>query len=376
MQKNKNCIFITKTLNLELNPTTLLNTSSGIFEYGLISEIKNKTTLSVIYLGEKDTKQKLIDGINYISINFKSMYGFFKLVKLLANKNTCETSTIITTGYYPVETLAIIISSKLYKYKSFSYVYDTHRTATSKMNKIKAALANTYFNIGFFLTKKNNGLLILNERFIEKLNINTPFYKTRIGINTYNNDFRITKTHSSISDKRKLLFAGTINNENGVGLLIDFFEKYKEHNFQIDFYGSGDMEDKVIKLSEIDGRIKYHGRIPNEYLIKKLIEADYLINLRDPDGLSADYSFPSKLINFMTTGTPVICNRFPGLDEKYEKYLILIDDYSIEKLSSKLLSLNENKYDINIGTSAIEFTKKNNNWGIVTEEVINFINKF
>ena len=108
-----------------------------------------------------------IGELNFSSINYKSVFGFFRLAKEIVNRNKSGQIKILTTGYYPVEIGVVVMISKILNIKSFCYIYDTHRQAISKMSFIKKELADIYFKLGLFFAKKSSGLLVLNDSFIK-----------------------------------------------------------------------------------------------------------------------------------------------------------------------------------------------------------------
>lgn len=370
-------IFLTKSLDIKCIEEGFVNTSSAAYEYGLVGALNGKADLLIIYLGMNNMKVKIINNINYCSINYKSFFGFYWLAKIIYKNRNSNHLNIVTTGYYPIEMVILIIFSKIFKCKSFSYVYDTHLPATAKMPLMKRLFANIYFDFGFYLVKKTSALLILNESFIKRELINTPYLKTKIGTNLRlkKKELCDAKTENVLDKSRPIIvFAGTINSENGVNLLIDFINSNKNIQCELHFYGSGEGASLVEALEMVDARVKYFGRISEELLHEKLVAADFLINLRNPVGPSIDYSFPSKLINFMSTGTPVISNRFPGLDDCYISHLYLIEHFNVQSISEKIVFLLSNDLDKNFGVAAKDFVGKENDWNDIAEKVVEFLN--
>lgn len=356
----------------------MFDTSSAVFEYGLVKALNKICDLHIINLSSNNLKAEKIKQFSFSSIKYNSLLGFFRLaIEILRNKNINDFN-ILTTGYYPFEIGTVVMLSRALGGKSFCYIYDTHYKATSVMPFIKKLMANFYFFIGFSFAKKSSGLLVLNESFIKKYSINTPYLKTRVGVNCDVDGVELNGNKAGTSsniNKKIIIFAGTINSENGARLLTDFLNQNKFVQFEMHFYGDGEDADIVRELEKIDNRVKYFGRIPEKLLKLRLLEADFLINLRDPNGHSVDYSFPSKLISFMSTGTPVISNNFPGLDSCYFGYLHLIDEYSVDSLSKKIINLLENVPDKNIGLAAKSFVCKQNNWDEVSKNIIEFMGK-
>ena len=45
------------------------------------------------------------------------------------------------------------------------------------------------------------------------------------------------------------------------------------------------------------------------------------MNPRSADAEYTKYSFPSKTIEYLATGVPVVMNRLPGIPEEYEYFV-------------------------------------------------------
>ena len=64
-----------------------------------------------------------------------------------------------------------------------------------------------------------------------------------------------------------------------------------------------------------------------------------MINPRQPDGGITKYSFPSKTMEYLSSGTPMIGYKLEGFPEVYFEYYYALDDLSKETLSSAINTL-------------------------------------
>ena len=76
------------------------------------------------------------------------------------------------------------------------------------------------------------------------------------------------------------------------------------------------------------------------------------------------YSFPSKNMEYMVSGTPVLTTNLPGMPEEYKDYVYLFEDESVQGMARKIrevLSLPTNEL-YRKGRAAKEFVlnEKNN----------------
>lgn len=127
-----------------------------------------------------------------------------------------------------------------------------------------------------------------------------------------------------------MLYSGSIHVEYGIARLVEAFIKCKLSGWELHIYGDGNYRDDLIKISKEHNTIKYFGLQPNDVVVKKQIEATLLINPRPSDSDFVKYSFPSKTMEYMASGTPLLMTRLPSLPEEYSEYVYFIEDESLE----------------------------------------------
>ena len=71
--------------------------------------------------------------------------------------------------------------------------------------------------------------------------------------------------------------------------------------------------------------IRYFGFVSHERALELQAKAALLINPRSPKGVFTRYSFPSKTLEYMRSGKPVVCHRLEGIPEEYDPYLQYIE---------------------------------------------------
>ncbi len=117
-------------------------------------------------------------------------------------------------------------------------------------------------------------------------------------------------------------------------LLIDGFRQIPDHSYRLWISGRGEMEKQISELSGRDERVIYWGLLSNEEISKKMLQATALINARSAKTPHIQYSFPSKLLEYMLAGRPVISTALPGIPEDYYDYLYILKDESPQALAS------------------------------------------
>ena len=64
--------------------------------------------------------------------------------------------------------------------------------------------------------------------------------------------------------------------------------------------------------------------------------ATLLVNPRPTGEEYVKYSFPSKTMEYMSTGTPVLTTVLPGMPREYYPYVYLLEDETADGIAAKL----------------------------------------
>ncbi len=75
-----------------------------------------------------------------------------------------------------------------------------------------------------------------------------------------------------------------------------------------------------------DKRIMLKGLLKREEVLRLQKSCMVLLNPRPSHHEYTKYIFQSKSLEYMSSGTPVITSRLPGIPKKYYDYVYLIED--------------------------------------------------
>ncbi len=136
-----------------------------------------------------------------------------------------------------------------------------------------------------------------------------------------------------------IAYAGGLHAAYGVDALVAAIHQLDTNDVRLILYGRGDQEQQILKLAEDDHRIEYRGFFTGPNLFRELRQADLLINPRPTATFVAHHSFPSKLIEYLAIGRPVLTTRIPGIPPELADKYFFIDDESINGIQSAILKI-------------------------------------
>jgi glycosyltransferase involved in cell wall biosynthesis len=123
-----------------------------------------------------------------------------------------------------------------------------------------------------------------------------------------------------------VLFAGALRKEYGLETLVQGFQAWDEPGAELVLYGQGDYAAELTAIAAADPRVTYHGVVPIAELLEAQQRAWLLVSPRPADRESNKYSFPSKNMEYLVSGTPVLTTRLPGMPDEYLDHVLTIDE--------------------------------------------------
>ena len=123
-----------------------------------------------------------------------------------------------------------------------------------------------------------------------------------------------------------IFYSGMMYKKFGVMNLVEAVQQLTNQDVQLILCGYGESTDEIVHIAETDNRIKYIGVISREEALKRQSQADLLVNPRIPDGNPfTKYSFPSKNLEYLASGTPTLLYQLEGIPSEYYDYCYSLD---------------------------------------------------
>ena len=139
----------------------------------------------------------------------------------------------------------------------------------------------------------------------------------------------------------------------------------------------GDMENEMPAYMKRDNRIVYKGIVLNNEIVQIQEEATLLINPRPTTEEFTKFSFPSKNMEYMVSGTPMVTTKLPGMPPEYYEYVFLFEDETVEGMADTLknILLRSDAELSCLGSKAQQFVLNSKSNYIQAERILNFAAK-
>lgn len=138
----------------------------------------------------------------------------------------------------------------------------------------------------------------------------------------------------------RVVFAGSLSVANGIGLLLDALAMAPDIDVQVELIGGGPLLARARNVSERDARVRIRGRLSHEGVLSAYALADAVVCIRLQETLKTPYLFPSKLVEAMAVGLPLICtlphNAPMKIQAALERLAIVVDSEQPESVVAAL----------------------------------------
>ena len=291
-------------------------------------------------------------------------------------KNNVGEGVILTYSIPPFLAKDILRYSEKYQLKAVAIIPDLLKNMyiNHKSSFAVNALRNLYLHKSLALQSEYDGYVYLTEAMREEVADGKP-YMVMEGI--------LDASASSIQietpkfDSRAIMYAGRIHEKFGVLNLVDAFEKIEDDSVELWLFGEGSAVEEIQNRAKNDKRIKYFGRVGREEVLSYEKRASILVNLRSTKDPFTKYSFPSKTIEYMASGTPLLTTKLMGIPSEYFDYSFSIEDNTVEEIKNALVDiLQKSDEDLkNKGQEAQRFVIDNKNAKTQASRIIEFLRK-
>lgn len=307
-----------------------LITNKVIVDTISIPPISKQITNRFFYKSQKEIQA----GINFNHLKvvniflLKHVFYFVESVIISFRKFKKHKNIYLVCDVLNISAVAgVLLISKMFNIKSTGIVTDlpSHLVSNKKFNH----------RVNEFLISSFDSYIFLTEHMNKLINCKQKPYLIMEGLV----DVKLQNKENVFSDKNSeitIMYAGGLERRYGIEYLVKGFIKASIPNSRLELYGSGDYAIELKRISEEYQNIYFYGVVKNEEVIEKEIKAHLLVNPRFTNMGYTKYSFPSKNLEYMSVGTPLLTTPLEGMPKEYFNFVYLINEETVDGLSNAL----------------------------------------
>ncbi len=215
----------------------------------------------------------------------------------------------------------------------------TEFAANADLNCIQRAYVNSQIKTNRKLREFFDGFVLLTEHMRQKLKINKPYVVVE-GIASNFDELDYTTNYC---DKKTILYTGSMNKKYGILELMAAFSKIESTEYELILCGLGNAESIINDYCKNDKRIRFLGKVDHKDVMKLQRRVTVLVNPRQNNEEFTKYSFPSKNLEYLSSGVPLVAYKLDGIPDEYDQYINYVKDNSVEALRDVLIEACEDK---------------------------------
>lgn len=266
--------------------------------------------------------------------------GSFVALMLRLQRHSETTAVCVYSAHSPF-LLAAFLASRLRRISFFVIIPDLPRYMRSKekLSALLDAAKRLDERLINALVARSNGVSVVTKNMV----VDTPAwsrvrYMVIEGLaSAADAETATNHTGNHTGCRPYFMYAGALIGSNGVQALIDGFCA-TDIDADLLLCGRGELEEYIKIRARQDERVKYGGFLDRKELAVLQRNAIALVLARDPSDAYTRYSFPSKLIEYMSSGAPVLTTNLPGISAEYLPYLNIIDSADPSVIAAALKS--------------------------------------
>lgn len=265
------------------------------------------------------------------------------IVKSVSNwlhNNTSDgeiVNVIVYPAYFPFMK-AVSILKKKYKLNVCLVVPDLPQFMGLNTNRNLYNRLSSYYSVRSFkkYLKNVDSFVLLTEAMNEKVNLYNKPYCIVEGIIPANYDYG---GRTNLSETKNIIYSGKLRLKYGVETLLESAKYIDDSNVRFCFYGDGEGVETIEQYSKSDSRIMFMGSVAPKDLRVAHQNAEILVNPRQGQEEFTKYSFPSKNLEYLMSGRPVIAYALPGMPVEYYDHIFMPKSDTAKDLAACIKSI-------------------------------------
>ena len=289
------------------------------------------------------------------------IFGGYALGAKIAKREKAD--WVMSYNTYPQVGVPAYWLSRKSKGKHICVLADVPFDDRANQSFLRKLVWKLYGGLAWNLISKISNFVILNPNTADLLPQGSKYCVIEGAIDPKNYPYQSISRYDE-QGRKIILYSGAITEYSGVATLIEAVKQLPSSQFVLHIYGNGDLKDQVQKEAESSENIVYCGSVPIEKMRELQANAWLLVNPRKTDNIISRYTFPSKILEYMASGTPVLTTNIDGLPEEYPDLIFFVDDDNSQSFINKILNISKidpiklHEYGANSKKTVIE----NKNW--------------
>lgn len=212
--------------------------------------------------------------------------------------------------------------------------------------------------------------VLLSEKMKEKIPVADKPYCVMEGIFSAPE----TPVEAEKEEKYTIFYTGNLSKRSGLLMLLEAFSLL-DNNYQLWIRGNGVLKESIIEAGKRDPRIQYLPPLSRQKILEYQKRATILVNTVSPAEEFSNYFFPSKIMEYIASGTPVVMFELGCLPQEYLSHIVIpqrVDASALAESFKEIAAWSSEKYTA-CGQENIRFILEEKNPEIQTAKIVDLM---
>lgn len=331
-----------------------------------------------LYIKELDIK--IIDNFETRRIGFLNIpivkqiwqtLSVYKTAKDFVKKDTI----IFTFNSFPQVGLPMMWLKRKYKCRTISMLADLPIDDKSSRRFISKLLRGMFDYLTNIAIESADRIIVLNKNAAEIFAPNKKYIVIEGGIDPIYN--LSDKPNSTILAKN-IVYSGALTPYSGILNLVEAMKYVEKQGIILEIFGSGELEGIVKEISSKTKNVYFKGKVGNQEMQSIQRGALLLVNPRLIADPISKVTFPSKIFEYMVSGTPVLTTKLSGYSEEYLDKMFVVDSDDSKIIADKInyiMKLPNSDLE-ELAFNAKKFIMENKTWDTQCDKIIKYIREW
>jgi len=300
-------------------------------------------------------------------------YVFLALIRWAWRMNEASNKIILTFNLTEPAGVFTLLAARLIRARAVAWINDINVPGQTVSN-------NWMRRLDFWLQNKLlprfDGLVVVNEEIVNDFAPKQRFVCVDGGVRSEMLlDSEVEPTRKKERTFFTIVAAGSLDDQNGIIEILKAFSLLKEPFYRLRIAGSGPLKARVQEAELKDSRIEYCGYLSHDQVRELYRSADVLINMRLTERVKTPYFFPSKLLEYMASGVPVITTCTGHVEKRYGDLVFMLRNETAEGLAEmvRFVAGLDDEQRCRRGAIAREYMRLHGTWEARAKIILGFV---
>lgn len=267
-----------------------------------------------------------------------------------------------------------LLAARLTWSKAVAMIYDIDVPGETVPRRLSSVINYWQHNK---ILKKYDGLVVITNAIAQDFAPGVPYLRVEGGVS---HDLIAQYQALDAIQRRSpayftIVTAGRLDEDNGIREIMAAFSLIQGEGYRLHIAGAGPLESVVKDAAERDPRISFHGFLPFDEVLKLYAAADVLVNMRLTQRINTRYFFPSKTMEFLASGVPLITTCPGNMAEEYGEFAYLLHEETADALADMLKSVAAIPEEQRVarGRAARQYMSDHKTWEAQAIRIVGFL---